>query len=145
MTDPNQKSDERPTSTTSGDKATTKQVKVSTTEAAANPSEIEDDLAKDVGIEVNDIKTVDVLLWEDEMSVRDQVSKSPITGNFLGAFFVNIYSAIHIVAVYLISLESIISITLSVSLTVCKLVTCPFWNYFKCNSLAITNDLYRYR
>ena len=63
---------------------------------------------------------MDDLLWEEEKTVREQVAKSPFSGNFLGAFLVNIYSAIHIVTVYLISLESIISIILSVSLTVCE-------------------------
>jgi hypothetical protein len=71
-------------------------------------------------LEQSSSKSIDELLWEEERTVREQVAKSPYTGNFFGAFLVNIYSAIHIVTVYLLSLESIISIVLSVSLTVCE-------------------------
>ena len=77
--------------------------------------------ANDVNdLEQSDPKSIDDLLWEEEKAVREEVAKSPFSGNFFGAFLVNIYSAIHIVTVYLISLESIISIILSVSLTVCE-------------------------
>ncbi len=96
-----------PTTITSDDKSSAERI-------------AKDDPTADVGIEISDTKTTDILLWEEEIHIREQVAKSPITGNFLGAFFVNIYSAIYIVTVYLISFESIISITLSVSLTVCK-------------------------
>jgi hypothetical protein len=62
----------------------------------------------------------DVLLWEQERLIRRQVVESRISGNFLGAFFVNTYSSMHIFVVYLISLESLLSIALSVIMTVCE-------------------------
>jgi hypothetical protein len=62
----------------------------------------------------------DITLWEEELAVRKEVRNSPISGNFVGAFFVNTYSAMHILVVYLISLESLLSIALSVGMTVCK-------------------------
>jgi hypothetical protein len=62
----------------------------------------------------------DIQLWEEELAVRKEVRNSPITGNFVGAFFVNTYAAWHILVVYLISLESLLSIALSVGMTVCK-------------------------
>ncbi len=62
----------------------------------------------------------DSLLWEEELRVRQQVSESRISGNFLGAFFVNTYAAMHIFVVYLICLESLLSITLCVIMTVCE-------------------------
>jgi hypothetical protein len=62
----------------------------------------------------------DSLLWEEELRVRQQVSDSRISGNFLGAFFVNTYAAMHIFVVYLICLESLLSITLCVIMTVCE-------------------------
>lgn len=86
--------------------------------STSTPSQHSDRKPEPNDLEQSDPKSIDLLLWEEERTVREQVAKSPFTGNFLGAFLVNIYSAIHIVTVYLISLESIISITLSVSLTV---------------------------
>ena len=63
---------------------------------------------------------VEQLLWEQECQIRQKVARSPVSGNFVGAFFVNTYSAIYIFVVYLISLESLLSIGLSVGMTVCK-------------------------
>jgi len=66
----------------------------------------------------------DTLLWEEELRIRQEVSESRISGNFLGAFFVNTYSSIHIFVVYLICLESLLSIGLSVGMTVCEYYAC---------------------
>ena len=62
----------------------------------------------------------DALLWEQERLIRQQVLESRISGNLLGCFFANTYAAMHIFVVYLISLESLLSITLSVIMTVCE-------------------------
>lgn len=62
----------------------------------------------------------DIRLWEEELMVRKDVANSPISGNFVGAFVVNTYSALYILVAYLISLESLLSIALSVGMTVCK-------------------------
>ena len=64
----------------------------------------------------------DITLWEEEAAVRTEVRQSPLSGNFVGAFFINTYSAFHILMVYLISLESLLSIALSVGMTICKLL-----------------------
>ena len=68
----------------------------------------------------NNNNNKDVLLWEQERLIRRQVVESRISGNFLGAFFANTYSSMHIFVVYLISLESLLSIALSVIMTVCE-------------------------
>jgi hypothetical protein len=68
----------------------------------------------------SDNNNKDVLLWEQERLIRRQVVESRISGNFLGAFFANTYSSMHIFVVYLISLESLLSIALSVIMTVCE-------------------------
>lgn len=74
----------------------------------------------EMGVEIDAEKSAEILLWEEEVAVRKQVADSPVTGNFMGAFCVNTYAAIHIFVVYLISLESLLSIGLSVGMTVCK-------------------------
>jgi len=68
-------------------------------------------------------RSSDALLWEQERVIRQQVLESRISGNLLGCFFANTYAAMHIFVVYLISLESLLSIALSVIMTVCKWTT----------------------
>ena len=74
----------------------------------------------DVGVEINADRSRDLLLWEEELEVRKQVANSAISGNFVGAFFLNTYAALYILVKYLISLESLLSIALSVGMTICK-------------------------
>ena len=59
------------------------------------------------------------LLWEQEVALRKSVSKG-VSGNLLSSFLVNGYSAILIFVFHLISLESLLSIALSVSMTICE-------------------------
>lgn len=61
-------------------------------------------------------------LLEEEMIVRTAVDNGP-SGNFLWSVPMNGYSALLIFLFHLISLESILSIGLSVGMTVCKFYT----------------------
>jgi len=80
---------------------------------------------QEAGVEVNAAMSDDTLLWEEELAVRREVFNSPISGNFLVAIWINLYSAMHIFVVYLISLEMLLSVGLSVGMTICKLEL--FW------------------
>lgn len=60
-------------------------------------------------------------LWKEELAVRQEVATGA-TSNPVAAFFVHFYSSLHIFVVHLISLESILSISLSVGMTICKSV-----------------------
>jgi hypothetical protein len=59
------------------------------------------------------------LLWGEELAVRKSVADG-FSGGILSSFFVNGYSAVLIFAFHLISLESLLSIALSVSMTICE-------------------------
>jgi hypothetical protein len=60
-----------------------------------------------------------IRLQQDESELRERVRKDCRSG-VLTLFFVNGYSAVLVFVFYLISLESLLSIALAVSLTVCK-------------------------
>eukprot|EP00934_Nitzschia_sp_Nitz4_P008634 Nitzschia sp. Nitz4//scaffold76_size158648//25046//29105//NITZ4_002534-RA/size158648-processed-gene-0.231-mRNA-1//1//CDS//3329557809//8624//frame0 len=57
-------------------------------------------------------------LMEQEQKIRDDIARSAVGANPVAAFVVNIYSSIIIFAFHLISLESIMSMALSVGMTV---------------------------
>jgi hypothetical protein len=59
------------------------------------------------------------LLFEEELAVRKAVSNG-FSGNLLSSFVVNGYASVLIFVFHLISLESLLSIALSVSMTICK-------------------------
>ena len=105
-----------------------------TLNSGSNQSSSHDDAKNTLGVEAPNegdellsSTREDILLWEKELEVREQVASSPFSGNFVGAFCVNTYAAMHILVVYLISLESLLSIALSVGLTVCKFNTKPVY------------------
>jgi len=80
---------------------------------------------EEAGVEVNTTVIDDISLWEEELAVRREVFNSPMSGNFLVAIWIHLYSAMHIFVVYLVSLEMLLSIGLSVGMTICKLEL--FW------------------
>lgn len=62
-------------------------------------------------------------LKEEESDLRRRISKG-CSKNILSAFLVNGYSAVLVFVFYLMSLESLFSIALSIALTVCKCLAC---------------------
>jgi hypothetical protein len=73
----------------------------------------------EVNTERRKSRTNSNLLWEEELVVRESVANG-FSGNILSSFIVNGYSAVLIFAFHLISLESLLSIALSVSMTICE-------------------------
>lgn len=61
------------------------------------------------------------VLSEEEKSLRNKVQKG-CGGNYCIAVLINMYSSVLIFSFYLISLECLISIALSVYFTICKYV-----------------------
>jgi hypothetical protein len=72
-----------------------------------------------MGIEMSESKSGRTLLWEEELAVRKAVEHG-WSGNVFGSALVNGYSAMLIFALYLLSVESLLSIGLSVGMTVCE-------------------------
>lgn len=89
------------------------------------PSEVKEDIEdrnETEGVDRKRRMSGSNLLWgEDERMVRKTVAKG-FSGNIFSSFFVNGYSAVLIFTFYLISLESLLSIALSVSMTICKIL-----------------------
>lgn len=88
--------------------------------AAKGDSEIDEKAVGSAKEVVEQTKTKDKELWEEELRVRKHVAESGIGNNVVSAFFLNTYASVHIFAVYLISFESLLSIALSVTMTVCE-------------------------
>jgi hypothetical protein len=76
--------------------------------------------------EISQLKQRFNSLLDEEIAVRYSVRRQPGAQgkggicNILSMFVINLFSAFLIFAVYLISLESLLSIALSVSLTICE-------------------------
>ena len=65
----------------------------------------------------------DRALWERQSQLHDAVvATSWVRGNRVVAFFVNFYASILVFAFHLLSLESLVSIALSVGVTICTSV-----------------------
>lgn len=60
------------------------------------------------------------LLWSEEQEVRRTVDQSPVNSNLFVNFLANTYASVSIFVGHLISLESILSISMSVAMTICK-------------------------
>ena len=67
----------------------------------------------------------DAQVWKSEKTVR-QIAKSGLRGNGFTAPFVNAYAALLVFIFHLISIESLVSIGLSVYLTICKFLPSPY-------------------
>lgn len=65
------------------------------------------------------LQAEDEALWEHERDLRDRVDRHLVQGNLSVKFLVNFYATIHIFAFHLLSLESVLSIALSVGMTIC--------------------------
>ena len=62
----------------------------------------------------------DHVYLEEEIKLRKSIHQGWFSGNIVSLLFVNGYSALLVFIFHLISLESLLSIALSVGLTICK-------------------------